>query len=83
MYTERTVNLTLNCEQAHEIRLALKDRIERLKKLQARCWELEIAAENPLFKREYKKMGKTYDTWIKDVEAVLEHIECETGEIRP
>ena len=78
-----SVKINLNVEQAHEIRLALKDRIERLKKLQERCWELETATENPLFKHEYKKMGKTYDTWIKDVEAVLEHIECETGEIRP
>lgn len=83
MYNERTVSLTLNCEQAHEIKVALEERIKQLQRLQERCWELEIACENPLFKREYKKMGKTYDKWIKDVEAVLEHIECETGEIRP
>ena len=78
-----SVKINLNVEQAHEIRLALKDRIERLKKLQERCRELETVTENPLLKHEYKKVGKTYDTWIKDVEAVLEHIECETGEIRP
>lgn len=83
MYTERTVNLTLNCEQANEIRIALEERIKQLRKLQERCWDLEIACENPLFKREYKKMGKTYDKWIKDVEAVLKHVECETSEIRP
>lgn len=76
------IKINLNVEQANEIKLALKDRIDRLKKLQERCWELETATENPLFKREYKKMGKTYGAWIKDVEAVLEHIECETSEIR-
>ena len=78
-----SARITLNVEQVREIKLALKERIERLKKQQERCWELEIACENPLFKKEYKKMGKTYDEWIKDVEAVLEHIECETSEIRP
>lgn len=82
MYTERTVDLRLNCEQAHEIRIALEERIKQLKKLQERCWELEIACENPLFKREYKKMGKTYQKWIDDVSAVLEHVKTETGEIK-
>ena len=77
------MKINLNCEQIHEIKVALKERIDYLQRLQERCWELEIACENPLFKREYKKMGETYDTWIKDVEAVLEHIECETSEIRP
>lgn len=77
-----SAKINLNVEQANEIKLALKDRIDRLKKLQERCWELETATENPLFKREYKKMGKTYSTWIKDVEAVLEHVECEASEIR-
>ena len=83
MYNERTVSLTLNSEQANEIRIALEERIKQLQKLQERCWELEIACENPLFKREYKKMGKTYDTWIKDVSAVLEHVKSETNVIRP
>ena len=82
MYNERTVSLTLNCEQAHEIKIALKERIKQLQRLQERCWELEIACENALFKREYKKMGKTYKTWIKDVSAVLEYIKGETSEIR-
>lgn len=82
MQYERTVNLTLNCKQAHEIKIALEERIKNLKRHQERCWELEIEHDNPLWKREYKKMGKTYETWIKDVEAVLEHIECETSEIR-
>ena len=83
MYTERTVDLTLNCEQAHEIRIALEERIKYLKKCQERCWELEIASENPLFKREYKKMSRTYQEWINDVSAVLEHVEINTGEIKP
>lgn len=83
MYAERTVNLTLNCEQAHEIRVALKERIKQLQRMQERCWELETTTENPLFRKEYKKMGETYQQWIADVSAVLEHIECETGEIRP
>lgn len=83
MCNERTVSITLTYEQANEIRIALEERIKQLKKLQERCWELEIACENPLFKREYKKMGKTYDTWIKDVSAVLEHVKTETGEIKP
>ena len=83
MYNERTISLTLNCEQANEIKYALEERIKQLQRLQERCWELEIECENPLFKREYKKMGKTYDKWIKDVSAVLEHIKDETSEIRP
>ena len=83
MYTERTARITLTCEQAHEIKVALEERIKQLQRLQERCWELEIACENPLFKREYKKMGKTYETWIKDVSAVLEYIKGETSEIRP
>ena len=83
MYNERRVSLTLSCEQANEIRIALEERIKQLQRFQERCWELEIACENPLFKREYKKMGKTYDTWIKDVSAVLEHVKGETNEIRP
>ena len=82
MYNERTVSLTLNCEQAHEIKVALEERIKQLQRLQERCWELEIECDNPLFKREYKKMGKTYQTWINEISAVLEHIECETSEIR-
>ena len=82
MHNERTKSLTLNCEQAYEIRIALEERIKQLRKLQERCWELEIACENPLFKREYKKMGKTYQEWIDDVSAVLEHVKTETGEIK-
>ena len=82
MYNERTVSLTLNCEQAHEIKVALEERIKQLQRLQERCWELEIECDNPLFKREYKKMGKTYQTWINEISAVFEHIECETSEIR-
>ena len=82
MNNEKTVNLTLNCEQAYEIRIALEERIKQLRKLQERCWELEIACENPLFKREYKKMGNTYKKWIDDVSAVLEHVKTETGEIK-
>lgn len=83
MCHERTASLTLNCEQAHEIRIALEERIKQLQRLQERCWELEIACENPLFKREYKKMGNTYKKWIEDVSAVLEHVKTETAEIRP
>lgn len=82
MYNERTVSLTLNCEQAHEIRIALEERIKNLKRHQERCWKLEIEHDNPLWKREYKKMSKTYETWIKDVSAVLEYIKGETSEIR-
>ena len=82
MYNERTVNLTLNCEQAHEIRIALEEHIKQLQRLQERCWELEIKHDNPLWKREYKMMGKTYETWIKDVSTVLEYIKGETSEIR-
>lgn len=78
-----SVRINLNVEQAHEIRIALEERIKQLQRLQERCWELEIACENPLFRQEYKKMGKTYDTWIKDVKAVLKHVEYETSEIRP
>lgn len=83
MYNERTVDLTLNCEQAHEIRIALQERIGFLKRHQERCWELETATDNPLFRREYKKMGETYQEWIDDVSAVLEHVETNTGEIKP
>lgn len=75
--------INLNCEQIHEIKIALKERIEHLQRMQERCWELEIASDNPLFKREYKKMGETYQEWINEVSAVLEHIETETKEERP
>lgn len=74
--------INLNCEQIHEIVIALQERIEYLQRCQERCWELEIEVDNPLFKREYKKMGETYQEWINDVSAVLEHIETETKEER-
>ena len=80
---KESVRINLNVYQAYEIRIALEERIKQLHKLQERCWELEIACENPLFKREYKKMGKTYGNWINDISAVLEHIKTETGEIKP
>ena len=83
MNSERTVDLRINCEQAREIRIALEDRIKYLKRCQERCWDLEIASENPIYRREYKKMSKTYQEWIDDVSAVLEHVKTNTGEIKP
>lgn len=83
MYNERTVDLTLNCEQAHEIKLALKERIERLQRMQERCWECEIETENPIFKKAYKESGEELGEWIEHVSAVLEHVEINTGEIKP
>lgn len=83
MYTERKVSIRLNTEQKREIEIALHEHIHYLERCQERCWELEIASQNPLFKQEYKKMGETYEEWIRQVKSVLEHVECETGEIRP
>lgn len=83
MYTERTIRIALDWKQANEIRIALEERIKYLKRCQERCWECEIASENPIFRREYKKMGKTYAQWIKDIEKVLEHLNTETSEIKP
>lgn len=83
MCTEKTTSLTLNCEQAHEITIALRERIRYLHRCQDRCRELEIASDKPLFKREYKKMANTYQEWINEVLEVLEYVETETKEIRP
>lgn len=83
MYIERRASIRLNTEQKREIEIALHERINYLERCQERCWELEIATQSPILKREYKKMGETYEEWINHVKSVLEHVECETGEIKP
>lgn len=75
MHTERTASLTLNYDQANEIRIALEERIKQLQRLQERCWECEIETDNPIFKKAYKESSEELGEWIEHVSAVLEHVE--------